>query len=481
MFKSLKSLTSITMIAVTVTLFCCKKESVEEIVQTQSEPISIEDGRFAFSSNESFSKLIKESITQKDPLRAYRISKDGVKNANQLFVPLLGDPTVSNGRLVTQNDTLIDDLVPDEYLARLLNKDRELKIGENILKITPEGTFMCHISKYNRLKEILESNVKYGDKDKAGKYMDIEPGIFFYDSFASQEPSERIEFSAVEPKHTQAESGRVTMDYLTKATYDSFETHTFGSHTIVGGWIEKALGRREVQYISIGNRERLKLNFYNVNYIVFSSVGITAKAQHRTWIGWGGDLKVSQMRMGWDGIALVTPLRGQPSPNIPSVSFEKLTLGDIGVDVASYNVVDSWNNGWLYNSQVKQISDAIDGKIQETFATTLKKTYDIVYQNLAPQQVAWQKQYTDQFRMLYPDKMRQIVGRYEEVEEDVHVMSKSFDWSTGIFSFSSNGTTFGPSNFGLGQGAITYKIEKASIYACVYHGGTWRGIRIIKQ
>jgi hypothetical protein len=184
--------------------------------------------------------------------------------------------------------------------------------------------------------------------------------------------------------------------------------------------------------------------------------------------------------MGWDGIAIETPIPNAPSPGFPSVSFEKLKLGDVGIDVASYNVIDYLNDGWLSNQRVKQIADAIDGKIQETFSSTLKKSYDLVYQTLG-QQYNWQKQYTDQFRMIYPNKMTMVIGRYEEVEENTHAMSKNFDWSTGIFSFTSNGTSFGPGNFGLAGGAVKFKIVKASVYSCVYRGGQWKGIRIVKQ
>lgn len=481
MFKIFKSVTSVAMVLATISLFSCKKEAVEMSTEQQEKPVSIVDGRFSFASNEAFAQLIEESIKQKDPLHAYQISEGESTADKSNFVPLLGTPTMVNGRMSAENDTLIDDLVPDEYLARLLNKDRELKVGENILKITPEGTYICHISKYNRLKEILKSNIKYGDDNKAGSYKNIEPGIFFYDSFATQAPSQKIDFSTVDTRRNSIKNGRVTFEYLPKATYDAFETHSFGANTVVGGWIESAIGRREVQYIGLGGKQRLKLNFYNVNYVLFSSVGITAKAQHKTWIGWGGTLNVPQMRMGWDGIAIVTPIRNMPSPGLPAVSFEKLQLGDIGINVASYNTVDYWQNGWLNDPQVRQISDAIDGKIQETFSSTLKKSYDLVYQKLAPQQVAWEKQYTDQFRLVYPDKMRQVLGRYEEVEENTSSMSKNFDWSTGIFSFSSNGTSFGPGNFGLAQGAIKYDIEKASVYVGVYYSGVWRGIRIVKQ
>ncbi len=176
------------------------------------------------------------------------------------------------------------------------------------------------------------------------------------------------------------------------------------------------------------------------------------------------------------------PFALAPSPGLPSVTFEKLKLGDIGIDIASYNFVSDQLNAFATDKLVKEIANVIDGQIQEQFSSTLKKSYDLVYKNVAPRQQDFYKNYTDQFRLIFPNKFTQVLGRHEEVEYNAHKISKNFDWSTARFGFSSNGTTpVTIDNFGLAGTATNFKILKASVYAGAKRGNVWKGVRIIKQ
>lgn len=492
-----KLLYSVATVFLLLSFSSCEKDVDEPIpaISGQEQSVDIKNGRIAFLNDDVFALSIEAAMTRENPQLMHESLNIEEAIIKSHFKPLIGSPSiklsVDNGKLTSEDDNLIadeDSLIPDPYFASLFNQDRELQIGEKIIKITKEGTYICHASKYNRLLEILQDNPEHGNSsspdDEAGDYKDLEEGIFFFDSFASEGSSKEINFSMASPEEEREgenPNSRVTHNYLPKAIYESFDTHSFGSHTIVGGWIESGIGRREVEYVYFTSKERLKLNFYNINYVVFSSVGMTAKAQHKTWIGWHGDLKADEIRMGWDGLSLEFPTAYRPSTGIPTVSFEKLKLGDIGIDIASYNFLSDNLNTALADKYVKDIANAIDGKIQDTFSSTLKKSYDVVYKNVAPIQYNYYKAYTDQFRLVYPNKVNIILGRHEEVEYNVHSISKNFDWSTGVISFSTNGTSFGISNLGLKNNAVKYKILKASVYAAAKRGGQWKGVRIVKE
>jgi len=463
-------------IAVTLFFSACKEEKdiVPALSVNSKTPVSVKNGRLAFENDAAFSSLIKESITQKEPKLI--LERPEVKS----FV------NNSLARTSAEKDTLTDYLVPDQYFANLLNEDRELQIGTNIIKITPEGTYICMDSKYDRLKEILSSKPKHGNNDdpndKAGDHKDLESGIYFYDSFAAPGKSERISFSIAPMILKQDPNARTTFNYLPQYVYNTFETHSFGSHTIVGGWIESALGRREVQYVQLGNSdERLKLNFYCVNYIVFSSIGMTAQAQHKTWIGWGGDLTCNEMRMGWDGVNFETPMPYAMPYKAPSVSFDKLKLADLDINVATYSY---WFANYLFDGTIADpyvayLAKKITGQVQSTFSSTIKEVYDYVYEHVAPLQYDFYTRQSTNFRLYFPDKVTQFLGRHEEVEENVNTMSRNFDFATCQIGFSLNGDgTFG---FKFSDQALTYKVKQASVYAGAYRSGVWKGVRIIKE
>lgn len=490
--NALKKFSFLMVFSITFWLSACKQQEADLAPSSgrsvAKEPIRIANGRLAFADQSAFTASIQTAIEQKNPLFVYQNAAVRGVIERKGFTSMAGTPVFNNGRVSLEEETdsldadvADDDLVPDTYFASLLNTDRELQIEDNILRVTAQGTYICQADKYDRLLEILAENPQHGDENGSGNQFMVEDGIFFHDSFDQPLPMEVTEFTVPEIEEPTDPNGRVTFDYLSPSIYNTFETHTFGSHTVVGGWIESALGRREVQYISLGDKERLKLNFFNVNYVVFSSVGISVKGQHKTWIGWNGNLAVQEMRMGWDGIIMSTPIRNVPGPGFPSVSFEKLKLKNLDVDVASYNFLDYAGGSFLTDPQVRQVADLVDGKIQDTFTGLLKKAYDVVYKYVAPQQYNWQKAYTAQFRLVRPDKIRSVLGRHEETEDNADEMTRNFDWTTAIFKFTSNGTSFGLSNFGLGDGAVKFDVEKASIYACAYRNGVWKGVRIIKQ
>lgn len=477
----MKTFVPFTMLVLSSTVFfsSCKKEALNEQAPVEAE-IKIVDGRLSLDSR-TFDSTIKNAKIKKNPALVYQLELIN-QNSTSNFISLTGTYN-KGGRTVISPDTLVDSLVPDNYFAGLLNENREIQVDNYIVKVTNEGTYYCLPNKYQRLLAILLDSPRHGNSDDpydlAGDSKLIEEGIFFYDSFAG----EKVYSQTVVPGHsTNANSlvnrgARVNFDYLPTSTYNSFETHSYGANTVAGKIIQGIIGRNEAVTISIGDDERMKVNFYNISYGIFSSIGIRAQAQHKTWIGWGGNLNVQEIRMGWEGLAIEFPIE-RPNVALPTVTFEKLKLNDFNINIASFNFISDINNGLISDGRAKQIADALDGKINETFTTTIKKVYDFSYQTLAYQQYNWQQQYTNQMRLQFPDKMRAVLGRYEEVENNAHTIDKNFDWNTAQFTLSSTGGGFHP---GIGSQAKKYDIIKASIYACVNRGGQWRGVRIVKN
>jgi len=444
-------------------------------------PVSIEvkDGRLNFNKLEDFNQEISNLSKTSKPINY--VSNLRIKiGKNSTFSSLRKSPEELAALKINESEA-VDTLVQDDLFASFLNDKKELSVDNIIYKITPEGTYACKTEKYNRLLEILSKNPKHGNSnvkdDEAGDSKTLEDGIFFYDSFASPGKSKKVKFEVAEtfsPSQSDVQNARVNYNYLPASVYNSFESHAFGKKTIVGKWIESVLGNKEAVYIKFPNsdNERLKLTFFDTNYLVFKSIGVKAEAQHKTWIGWGGNLKVEELRLGWDAINFDTKLPGAPTTGLPSVSFNKLNLGSLGIDVANFTIAD----GQVPDPLSEAITKAVKGVVNEAISTTVSKLYTLLKQNLGNQNV-WEKQVTAAFRIVFPDKITTLLGRYEEIENNADQISRTFDWSTPILGFSVNGGAFQP----IYKTGTTYDIKEGSVYACATRFGNTIGIRIVKD
>jgi len=225
--------------------------------------------------------------------------------------------------------------------------------------------------------------------------------------------------------------------------------------------------------VYFSNNERLKLSFFDVSYVVYKSIGIKAKAQHKTWIGWGGDLVSPEMRMGWDGIIFTSTMPYSPSLNMPKVDFGRLEFRNFGVDIVAFSALD----GSILDPLSNDIKNAVDGAINDALSTTISKLYQLMRQNLGNQN-AWEQNQTAAFLLHYPNKLVHVLGRHEEIENNTDNISKIFDWATAEIKFKNSGGKWQFPN--LGKGTV-YDIQKGSVYASCTRGAKTIGVRIIKD
>lgn len=462
---------------ITVIVGCQKKEQ-NDVLPAVSSSVKVVKGRLSFSSQSTFEALIKESIEKRKP--DLILQNADVKNSieNARFSSLMDNTKLDNAR-ISGSEIENDSLIPDDYFASFMNDEHELQIEENIIKVTEEGTYICNNDKYSRLIEILKTRPTHGNSnvadDLAGDYKTIEDGILFYDSFSTPKPSSKINFQVAESENTsQGSNTRVNFNYLPASVYNSFDTYSFGKHTIVGKWIESVFGSKTNEYVYFNNHERLKLSFFDVSYVVYKSIGIEAETQHKTWIGWGGNLYADELRMGWDGLAYTMSFPYTPSPGIPSVNFGTVKFKDFGVNVASFDYFD----GYLSDPLANKIKGVVDGAINEVLSSTLDNLYRLIRQKLGSQSL-WEKNYSAEFRMHYPDKLVCLMGRYEELEERSNKMRRIFDWSTPTVGIRVNSK--GQIQSPIYNKGTVYDITKGVVYACATNGGKTIGVRIVKD
>ncbi|MCF0061344.1 hypothetical protein MUK70_19075 [Dyadobacter chenwenxiniae] len=456
--------------------FSCQNKLEQSDVKPAA-PVGIENGRLSFKTIADFNSEVNQ-LHQSGPKADYVTLISERIGGNKEFSSLRNNNDASSK---VNSEIALDTLIQDELFASLLNEEAELSVDNIIYKVTEQGTYACKSENYERLLEILSTNPKHGNSDvandEAGDSKQIDDGIFFFDSFASQGASKKVHFEVAETFETtspEEQNARVSYNYHPASVYNSFESHAFGKKTIVGKWIEKALGNKEAVYINFPNsgNERMKLTFYDTNYLVYKSIGLKVETQHKTWIGWNGSLPVEELRLGWDAINFTTKLPNAPSTGLPSVSFGKLHLGSLGIDVASFSVLD----GQVADPVSNAITSALKGVVNEALSTTVSKLYSLIKSNLGGQN-AWERSVTAAFRIIYPDKVTTLLGRYEEIENNTDKISRKFDWSTPILGFSSTGGNLTP----IYKTGTTYDITEGSVYACATRFGNTIGIRIVKD
>ena len=446
---------------ITIALFfnSCSKDDIDllnnNIVIDKS--ITIVDGKMNFPSHESFEDL----MTQMHNIEKPELDNETYSKFQERGFTSLSNKKVINNLKAGGEDEFVDDtLVQDPFFASLLNENREISVNGVVYKITEQGTFFAPNDKLDRINEIIDNIGSSKKSEQIGTLVsenlyEVEDGVYLFDSFRASETVDVYEYEDM----TAASAGSTN-------PYGDIESHNFDAHTIVGGWIQGLFGRTRAYNRNFSDSRRVRVNFYSVNYVVYSAIGINVTYQKKNWIGWS-KTDCAELRMGWDGIIYSyklnysVPLSGPGSPvrseysYVPGIKTKKaFTINvldhEISIDYAmGLTVVKNYTWNWLQN-------------------------------NLAPEAVKWRAEQLKQFREIFPNEVKVIVDQYEEIKTNVSSISKTFDWGTCQISINFlNGSSF-LDIVGLEDEATDFDVEKISIYGIAKKDGNYKGVRIVK-
>jgi len=200
--------------------------------------------------------------------------------------------------------------------------------------------------------------------------------------------------------------------------------------------------------------------------VVYSGIGLNVKYQKKNWIGWS-KTDCEELRWGWEGLIYSYKLNyNMPSTGPAPVRKEYGYVPGISNKKAfTINIMDHEIN-IDYNKVLKEI---------------IKNTWKWLENNLAAEAVEMRKQELSQFREIFPDKVKVVVNRYEEVKKNCDSFSKVFDWGTCEVSINFlNGSSF-TDIVGLENNAMSFDVEKISVYGIAKNGNRYKGIAIVKD
>jgi len=476
--KSIKSL-SLFLLLFAITTSCKKQLENDPTIPVVEKTAN--SSRLNFSSQDNFEQLANE-LVGKD--KSEILNKISSITKGSEFISL---QSVMNAKMNQKSgiftsdeestDTL--DLVQDEFFASVLNENMEIKVDSVIYKVTPFGTFIIDSEKYGRTIELLEAN-HFDEKEdfSAHKFFShllhddfykVEDGIILLDTYKrisggldeDATISQPVALSNKKASTVSAEGD----DYI----YNNIPTISFGAKTIAGKLFEKLRGREEVYTDEFENKRRIRVNFYNASWGIYSSIGASVKMQKKNWIGWSGT-DAPELRLGWDGLeyycgtvpSIPTPTQPGGPQRFNPLDLPYVSKRYVEVDLLGYPFTYDINKG--IQQGVKKAYDFAKSNIQGLFPQPPNVNY--AYK-------AWND---------FTKKSISIIGGQDEVKGyNRESLSKVFDWAVGI-TVKSN---FENINFNAQKNimnpALKFELRKASVYGLVKYGNIWKGARIVAQ
>ncbi|WP_069659377.1 hypothetical protein [Arcticibacter eurypsychrophilus] len=323
----------------------CQKDEEAPPTNTLVNSIQFNEGRLKITSLQSFNDLMQEGHDHSDDISFVQNKISSTVSSRFISLEMKKNTLTSkiDGFSVSEengSNATIEDLVPDPIFASVLNEDGEIQIDSTVYKVTLYGTFMFLSDKLSSVDSLIatfdskNNNHDYspftGLTSVQDRFFKIGDGIFLYDTYGytngyrpnylddeevlpSNQENYLADFTidtAEYPTGTDSKvSNASSLSSKNKSNtvksdediYNQLENYSFGPKTLVGKLLSSIRGRDEVHTINFDSKRRVRVNFYDASYIVYSAIGVSVKMEKKNWIGWSGT-DASELRIGWDAI-----------------------------------------------------------------------------------------------------------------------------------------------------------------------------------
>lgn len=477
----------------------CKKE-LSSKVELKKE-IEVVDGRLSFKSGKSFENLmttlsknkvedindVVSSITgisdfvslsefvEKGQEATFYKTQSSNRSFNQQLKTMSSTGKISFVDVGSEiDDTMlatIDELVPDPYFASVLNPNMELMVDNEIYKVTPYGTFIVEPQHYAQLEDILDNTPYDGTIDATEPFyaneigdhlFQVAPGIQLVDSYevTTEQLDDVLDIQYYPIVNNSVYQYTPSPDNW---IYENLPAIRYGGKTWAGKALEAILGREEVYTEKFNSNRRVKVNFYNIHWVVYSAIGVSVQLQKKNWIGWSGT-NATELRMGWDAIeySIGQPAIPPPAPAnaTPSRFVDADELPNLTKKYVVINLLDKSFSLEMHNNLQKGIK-----KIHEVLPTI---------DGLKPNKDSDKNYAFKVWSNNAKTAASVVLDRDEIIGYNTEKLSKVFDWAVGVkakWNFES-----APK---LGELPLRFDMKKASVFGVAKYDGVWKGARIV--
>lgn len=464
-----------------VLLFSCAKSSdLSEV-----DPSIIE------SLPESYSRLYFENEVSLE--RAIRSDDFNCVNSNNKsalgkgFVSLLSNipnKNSSDGKSVTYYDAFgYDSLVPNLKFAALLSPLGELVVGDEVIRITPKGTYRFALVHEKEFLDFFEENSDFEGEHIANEMYRINENIILYKTFLIDSSSIAIYEDdndyLIEEEFNQKSS---QVGGIPEPDYNTFNSYSADRKTKAGKLIQKLIGTTQERTVKFNRKRRLEASFYNYNYGVYAEIGVNAHTDKKNWIGWSKTAS-DELRVGWRQVTLKCKVPDRYleamkdlnnlvylPPQYMSVNGQRINVATLLMPDFSATLKDK-----IVANGIKAAFDFLEEKLYEK--TELEKAEAVI---IAAR--------TELYFFLPSSSIVKF-----NTESYTHVFSS--DWmdfeigwnnKTGVFFNNLNQKNYKNvdpylSCIWSALNEDKYSLMKGEVYGCARFGNVWRGIKIVKN
>ncbi|WP_396632920.1 hypothetical protein [Maribacter sp. R86514] len=309
----------------------CDKEESKPITEmdyseTVIPEIIVEENTLSFDSEESLRNFMQNEDVEATDNILQTLAVSGFSSLRPIFNDLEG-PEVekflvsksskikNKGSLYSSKNSddeidLDDELISDERFAKILNDDREIFVGKNYYVYTTKGLFFCKKSKRKKLKSLLET-LENSTTSKLEARYDLPECENIYkvssEAMNLNSPSGSIIaldedinfFSSCGGGGGSTGGGSTGGGTTTSTTVPLLVPQNFGSCSYTENSIfQQIFGNTVTCNDYHDSTHRIQTKVWNENWLLWASVGASAKYQKKRLIGWSESSTSDGVRLG---------------------------------------------------------------------------------------------------------------------------------------------------------------------------------------
>lgn len=359
-----------------------------------------------------------------------------------------------------------DSLIVDMGLMSVLNKDREVKIGQNIYKYIPEGLIVYPATIENGYDSSWVKSIdtqSLGEGESVFISNDITFTKIVYKKWANA-PVTRASGTA---SSIELNDGLVIP--ASNVVAEIYDNHTglFGVNVTVDNYFD--------------NKHRMKLRLFDQNYVVYRSVGMTVRMQQKeAGIWWRKS--ADEFRYGWTALECVNSFNSCPfdiTPNGTVLFPECIVKTIIGNNnnVLFYHLPYS-----MFNTSSSNVDYVYSQGMNSAYVRDLKERVS-QYSGFAPYANNPEGFYTTTNNntdviLLYPQ------GEETSYDDGRELVRWDFQFTLNLvlmFESYLDGVAQSLSISDVNISGYDVTINRGRVYAAVKYNGVWRGCEIKTQ
>lgn len=376
---------------------------------------------------------------------------------------------------------LEDSIIADYEFAQLLNSKREIQVNDTLYRYFGNGVAFTPSINARKMQEIDDevANIKLTDQN-IGKELSLSNNVkfipFTYRVELSEASSQSTSFNDPRRESITLKNGiTIPSEKIRDVNYKSKGD---------GSWLfrtwNRIWGKNVLAINNFSKKRRLRLNFYDQNYIVYANIGTSIRMQKKK-IGRWWHCKAEELRLGWTAIELkhtlpkpmITYINPNIKPNLAKESdypsFMRHNFPFKNEEVYLFHLPFP-----SYDLKVKNINSFLKSGIKKAAQEAPRLLQNLINNTKDEQRGL----YSANKNVLYV-----VTGPEEIYKNKKHSIQKKFyaQWFPGEYligfgfanSFKLNSVKF--------DGGNSTKLSRGIVYGAVKYNGEWLAARITKE